>query len=71
MSRVLHRLHFPLFSHVQKSNVWKWNGQSSNRWMKLDMVKMELPRDTVLKAEFVMELRGEVSVTNLSCVISI
>ena len=53
----------------QKSNIWKWNGQSSSKWTKMDFVKMELPRDTVIKAEFVMELRGEVNNVKITCVV--
>ncbi len=45
---------------MQKSYVWKWNGTGGKKWTKLDNLRLELPRDTLLKAEFVQEMKGEV-----------
>ena len=47
---------------LQKSFVYKWDGAAGTTMRKLDEVKVELPRNTVVEAEIVQELRGEVPV---------
>ena len=55
---ILKYIYVPYF---QRSHVFKWDGQSRSKWTKLDEVKIELPMETIVQAEVVQELRGEVS----------
>jgi len=43
----------------QRSHVFRYDGRLS-KWQKVEEVKVELPKDTILEVEFVQELRGEV-----------
>jgi hypothetical protein len=45
----------------QRSHVFRSDLKISNKWSKVDDVKIELPKDTVLEVEFVQEFRGEVN----------
>ncbi|KAM9778051.1 cap-specific mRNA (nucleoside-2'-O-)-methyltransferase 1 isoform X2 [Syngnathus typhle] len=42
-----------------KSQIYTWDGKMPLRWRKLENFKLELPRDTLLSAEIVQELKGE------------
>ncbi|ELT98047.1 hypothetical protein CAPTEDRAFT_154782 [Capitella teleta] len=42
-----------------KSAVMQWNGRVQSRWERMHQVNVELPRDTVVLAERVEELKGE------------
>ncbi|XP_062871033.1 cap-specific mRNA (nucleoside-2'-O-)-methyltransferase 1 [Trichomycterus rosablanca] len=42
-----------------KSQIHMWDGKTPVRWRKLENFKLELPRDTLLSAEIVQELKGE------------
>ncbi|KAF3849873.1 hypothetical protein F7725_019592 [Dissostichus mawsoni] len=42
-----------------KSQIYIWEGKLPVRWRKLEMFKLELPRDTLLSVEIVQELKGE------------
>ncbi|CAH1792799.1 unnamed protein product [Owenia fusiformis] len=42
-----------------RSHIFKWDGLSGMKWRRLDDVKLELPKDTLLDVEIVQELRGE------------
>ena len=51
-------LNFLIFS--QKRYVFKWNGNLPQYWRKLDNLQLEIPENTILEAEFIYEMRGEV-----------
>jgi len=40
--------------------VFRCDMKTQSKWLKVDDVKVELPKDTILEVEFVQELRGEV-----------
>uniref|UniRef100_A0A8C1YVI8 Cap-specific mRNA (nucleoside-2'-O-)-methyltransferase 1 n=1 Tax=Cyprinus carpio TaxID=7962 RepID=A0A8C1YVI8_CYPCA len=42
-----------------RSQIYTWDGKAPLRWKKLENFKLELPRDTLLSAEIVQELKGE------------
>ncbi|XP_064623384.1 cap-specific mRNA (nucleoside-2'-O-)-methyltransferase 1-like [Lineus longissimus] len=49
-----------------RSHIFKWDGRGQGKWKKLEtsaeggmIIKLELPKDTLLEVEFVQELRGE------------
>lgn len=42
-----------------KSVVFSWDGKKNGRWRKLEGMRVELPTQTLLEVEFVVELRGE------------
>ncbi|XP_043916302.1 cap-specific mRNA (nucleoside-2'-O-)-methyltransferase 1 [Protopterus annectens] len=42
-----------------RSHIYKWDGHPPIRWTKLENLKTELPRDTLLSVEIVQELKGE------------
>lgn len=42
-----------------KSYVFQWDGQENTRWQQVNCVRIELPADTLIEAEFVQELKGE------------
>ncbi|KAK7487035.1 hypothetical protein BaRGS_00021705 [Batillaria attramentaria] len=44
---------------LKKSVVFCWDGRSHGRWRKLEGMRVELPTQTLLEVEFVVELRGE------------
>ena len=45
--------------------VYQWDGHAHQvRWKRIDGVKIELPRETIIEAEFVTEIRGEVCMNN-------
>ena len=47
--------------HFQRSQVFQRACYANSRWQKLeDGLRLELPRDTLIEAEIVTELRGEV-----------
>lgn len=62
-SCVIRAFHSALFQQ-QKSQVFCWDGRRSSRWHKLDNIRVELPTQTLLEVEFVVELRGEVRVVH-------
>ena len=45
--------------------MFKWNGKPNSKWVRVEDVVMELPRDTVLEVEFVQTFKGEVCKTRL------
>ena len=49
--------------HVQKAQIYVWDGRMPLRWRKLENFKLELPRETLLSVEVVQELKGEVTFT--------
>ncbi|KAK6489450.1 cap-specific mRNA (nucleoside-2'-O-)-methyltransferase 1-like isoform X1 [Huso huso] len=42
-----------------KSQIYTWDGKPPLRWKKLESLKTELPRETLLSVEIVQELKGE------------
>uniref|UniRef100_A0A8C1H4W8 Cap-specific mRNA (nucleoside-2'-O-)-methyltransferase 1 n=1 Tax=Cyprinus carpio carpio TaxID=630221 RepID=A0A8C1H4W8_CYPCA len=42
-----------------RSQIYTWDGKAPLRWKKLENFKLELPRETLLSAEIVQELKGE------------
>ncbi|XP_041107011.1 cap-specific mRNA (nucleoside-2'-O-)-methyltransferase 1-like [Polyodon spathula] len=42
-----------------KSQIYTWDGKPPVRWKKLENLKTELPRETLLSVEIVQELKGE------------
>ncbi|XP_070579029.1 cap-specific mRNA (nucleoside-2'-O-)-methyltransferase 1-like [Ptychodera flava] len=43
-----------------RSHVYKWDGKSHSKWKKvIDIISLELPKDTLVEAEIVQELKGE------------
>lgn len=50
--------HSLLLLSLGGSRVFKWDSHKSN-WSKVDDVKIELPANTIVEAEFVLETRGE------------
>ncbi|KAK6488700.1 cap-specific mRNA (nucleoside-2'-O-)-methyltransferase 1-like isoform X1 [Huso huso] len=42
-----------------KSQIYTWDGKPPLRWNKLENLKTELPRETLLSVEIVQELKGE------------
>ena len=69
-SCVIRSFHSALFQQ-QKSQVFCWDGRRSSRWHKLDNIRVELPTQTLLEVEFVVELRGEVRVVHKECCASL
>jgi len=55
--------HGTLFQQ-QKSQVFCWDGRRNSKWHKLDNIRVELPTQTLLEVELVMELRGEVRIVH-------
>ena len=49
----------------QKSFVFKWDGQAATSWTRLEELQTELPRDTIVEAEVVQEMRGQVRVAGV------
>ena len=47
--------------------MYSWDGNPTSKMSKVNEsnLKIELPRDTILVVEFVMEFRGEVTVSHL------
>ncbi|MGH0160174.1 UNVERIFIED_CONTAM: hypothetical protein FKN15_058407 [Acipenser sinensis] len=44
-----------------KSQIYTWDGKPPLRWNKLENLKTELPRETLLSVEIVQELKGEMA----------
>ncbi|KAK7105134.1 cap-specific mRNA (nucleoside-2'-O-)-methyltransferase 1-like [Littorina saxatilis] len=42
-----------------KSQVFWWDGRANSKWRKLDNLRVELPTQTLIEVEFVVELKGE------------
>lgn len=53
-------LEFCFVFTFKKSYVFQWDGQENTRWQQVNCVRIELPADTLIEAEFVQELKGEV-----------
>ncbi|XP_028647790.1 LOW QUALITY PROTEIN: cap-specific mRNA (nucleoside-2'-O-)-methyltransferase 1 [Erpetoichthys calabaricus] len=54
-----------------KSQIYIWDGKPPLRWKKLENFKTELPRDTLLSAEIIQELKGEGKAQRRICSIHI
>ncbi|KAI0211494.1 Cap-specific mRNA (nucleoside-2'-O-)-methyltransferase 1 [Lamellibrachia satsuma] len=48
-----------LLLSLGKTSIYRWDPRSRNKWVKLEDFRTELPRDTLVEAEIVQELRGE------------
>ncbi|XP_013416099.1 cap-specific mRNA (nucleoside-2'-O-)-methyltransferase 1 [Lingula anatina] len=42
-----------------RAHIYKWDGRPETPWRKLEEIKLELPKDTLLEGELVQELKGE------------